>query len=164
MEEAKKKLIISDPKVALEKIKHWCAYQERCQKEVKDKLYDWGLWTDAVNEILSTLISENFVNEERFAATFARGKFKIKHWGRVKIKHALRLKQISDYSINKAMKEIEEDEYVKVLEKLVEQKLKLTKETHPAKKAFKIMNYISSKGYEQDLVMNIVKNILNEKA
>ena len=87
------------PQQALPKAKHYCAYQERCHSEVKDKLYGFGLTTPEVNEIVSRLIEENYLNEERFAILFAGGHFRTKKWGRVKIAYALKQKQVSAYSI-----------------------------------------------------------------
>ena len=89
------------PQQALQKIKHYCAYQERCHSEVKEKLYGVGLRKNEVDEIISTLIEENYLNEERFAIQFAGGHFRIKNWGRVKIKYELKQKQVSDYCIKK---------------------------------------------------------------
>ncbi len=94
---------------ALQKLKHYCAYQERAHSEVKEKLYDLGVWKKDHDEIISTLIEENYLNEERFAIAFAGGKWRVKHWGRVKIKYELKQKQVSEYCIKKAMKQIDED-------------------------------------------------------
>ncbi len=95
------------PEQAVPKIKQYCAYQERCHSEVRDKLYSFGLHKNEVEEIISTLITENYLNEERFAIHFAGGKFRMKQWGKVKIKKALKYKQVSDYCIRKALKEID---------------------------------------------------------
>src|SRR5690606_12644137 len=112
---------------ALQKIKHYCAYQERCHNEVKDKLYGFGLHKNEVEKIISTLIEENYLNEERFAIQFAGGHFRTKSWGRVKIKYELKLRQVSDYCIKKALQQIEEEEYLKTLGKLAEVKFNLLK-------------------------------------
>lgn len=142
---------------ALEKIKYWCAYQERCQKEVKDKLHEYGLCTDDVNSVISVLIGENYINEERFANIYTGGKFRIKKWGRLKIKHGLRLRQISDYSIKKALASIDGDDYLNTLTRLIDAKWLAVQEKNPYKKIQKIANYLSSKGYEKDIVMDILK-------
>ena len=84
---------ITDEKVALSKAEHFCAYQERAQQEVRDKLYEWGLWPDAVENIIVKLIGDNFLNEERFAKAYTQGKFKQKGWGKLKIKQGLKLKK-----------------------------------------------------------------------
>ncbi len=148
---------ISDPALALEKMKHWCAYQERCQQEARDKLYELGLWPEAVEQVISALISENYINEERFARTFAGGKFRIKKWGRIKIKSALKQKKISDYCIKKAMQEIDGDEYLKTLKKVIETKSRQVKENNPIKKNYRLFQYAYSRGFEQDLIATIIK-------
>jgi regulatory protein len=100
---------------ALQKAKHYCAYQERCHSEVKEKLYSLGMNKKEVDELLSELISDNYLNEERFAILFAGGKFRIKQWGRIKIKYALKQKQVSEYCIKKALAAIYERDYNKTL-------------------------------------------------
>src|ERR1700740_2162465 len=92
---------------ALQKARHFCGYQERHHREVKEKLYGFGLYKNDVEELLSKLIEENYLNEERFAIQFAGGRFRIKQWGRVKIKYALKQKQVSEYCIKKALKAID---------------------------------------------------------
>ena len=92
---------------ALQKLKHYCAYQERCHSEVKEKLFSLGIWKKDHDEIVATLIEESYLNEERFAIAFASGRFQIKQWGRVKIKYELKQKQVSEYSIKKALKQDE---------------------------------------------------------
>ena len=99
------------PQQAVPKIKQYCAYQERCHVEVRDKLYSYGLIKPEVEEIIYTLITENYLNEERFAIHYAGGKFRMKQWGKNKIKLALKQKQISEYCIKKALKVIDETEY-----------------------------------------------------
>lgn len=157
--EPKEKNKITDPHVALVKMQNWCAYQERCQQDARDKLYEFGLWPEAVENIISKLIEENFINEERFAMQFVRGKFNIKKWGRIKIRTELKQKRVSEYCLKKAMQQIDEDEYLNTLKKLIENKRKLIKEKHPIKLKYKLMSYALSKGYERDLVMDV----LNEK-
>ena len=118
MEEEKRKKIYS-PQEALKKAYKFCAYQERNQQEIRDKLYEWGLHKQDVEQIISQLISEGFINEERFAIAYAGGKFRIKHWGKIKIKLALKQKNISEYCINKALREINNRDYQKTLEKTI---------------------------------------------
>ena len=103
---------------AIQRIRHYCAYQERAQQEVRDKLYELGMTMDEVEEIMSDLIAENFLNEERFATQFAGGHFRIKGWGRVKIQHALQQKRVSKYNIKIGLKAIEEDAYIKTPQQL----------------------------------------------
>jgi regulatory protein len=151
-----RKIKLSLPQ-ALDKIKRWCAYQERSHFETRGKLYDYGLSSSDIDEALAVLVSENFLNEERFAETFARGKFRIKHWGKNKIRAELKFKKVSDYSINKALKQIDGDEYRKTVEKLVSRKLRETKEKVPYRKNYKVLQYVISRGFEQDIVSDILK-------
>ena len=148
------------PQQALPKAKHYCAYQERCHREVKDKLYGFGLNTKEVDQILSTLIEENYLNEERFAIQFAGGHFRTKKWGRVKISHALKQKQVSAYCIKKALKQIDEDEYLKTLEKLFAEKLRLLKsEKNIFIKKRKLQDHLMQKGYETDLIREMMNKL-----
>ena len=149
---------IIDPHVALVKMQSWCAYQERAQQDARDKLYELGMWPEAVENIIAQLIQDNFLNEERFACSFARGKFTIKKWGRIKIKQELKQKRVGDYCLKKAMKEIDENEYIETLKKIMESKRKLIKEPNKIKLQYKLMNYALSKGYEKDLVFDVLNN------
>ena len=158
MFEKKPAIKITDPHLALIKMQSWCAYQERCQQDARTKLYELGLWPEAVENIIVKLIEDNFLNEERFATTFARGKFTIKKWGRIKIKQELKQKRVGDYCLKKAMQQIDETEYMATLKKLIDSKRKLIKEKSPIKLKFKLMNYVLSKGYEKDLVFDILNN------
>lgn len=158
MFEKKQILKISDPHLALLKMMSWCAYQERCQQDARNKLYELGMWEEAVENIIVKLIEDNFLNEERFATSFARGKFTIKKWGRVKIRQELKQKRVGDYCLKKAMKQIDETEYLATLKRLMEIKRKLIKEKSPIKLNYKLMNYALSKGYEKDLVFDVLNN------
>lgn len=145
------------PHQALQKIRHYCAYQERCHQEVKDKLYGYGLHKKEVDSILSDLISENFLNEARFAVQYAGGKFRIKHWGKVKIKKALEQKQVSSYCIQKALKELDSEDYLRVLEKLAsEKRLALRSEKNAFIKKAKLRAFLLQKGYESYLVEEVI--------
>jgi regulatory protein len=148
------------PEQAIPKIKQYCAYQERCHAEVKEKLYSFGLYKKDVEKIIVDLIGENFLNEQRFALLFAGGKFRIKHWGKNKIKHALRQKQVSDYCIKKALNEIDESDYLKTLQKLGEQKLKTLKnEKNIFIKKRKLQDFLLMKGFESILVNDLVRGV-----
>src|SRR5690606_5982087 len=103
-------------------IYHYCQYQERCHAEVRNKLYELGCRTPEVEELIAELIEKDLLNEERYARAIARGKFRMKQWGRQKILQQLKLNKISEYCIKKAMTEIDEDEYMQVLQKLAERK------------------------------------------
>jgi len=145
---------------ALQKLKHYCSYQERCHKEVKEKLYGLGLWKKDVEVLISQLIEENYLNEERFAQLFAGGKFRIKQWGRVKIRHALKQKQISESSIKKGLNEIDEDAYNKTIHKLATAKWKTLKgEKNISIKKSKTMNFLLQRGFETALANEAVTSI-----
>ena len=144
--------------IATPKIKHYCSYQERCHSEVKEKLYGFGLNRAEVDELMSMLIEENYLNEERFAIQYAGGKFRMNHWGRNKIRQGLKQRQISDYCIKKAMKEIDEDEYLKLLNKLSEQKLATLKsEKNLFIKKRKLQDFLLQRGFESELIREILK-------
>ncbi|MBL7721937.1 MAG: RecX family transcriptional regulator [Chitinophagaceae bacterium] len=142
---------------ALQKLKHYCAYQERCHSEVKDKLYQLGVWKKDHDEIIAALIEENYLNEERFAVAFAGGKFRIKQWGRVRIKYELKQKQVSEYSIKKAMKQIDEEEYLSLLNKLAKEKYTALKNEQYLIRKKKTMDYLAAKGFEADLVRKVME-------
>lgn len=149
---------------ALQKARHFCAYQERCHQEVKEKLYDYGLKRIDADEIMAELVQENYLNEERFAIQFAGGKFRIKHWGRQKIKYELKLRQISDYCIKKALQSIDEDDYERTFNELVEDKIsKLKTEKNIFIKKRKLQDHLKLKGYEQDLISAALKLLDNKK-
>jgi regulatory protein len=147
------------PIQSLPKAKHFCAYQERCHSEVKEKLYGFGLNSNEVNQIISTLIEENYLNEERFAIAYAGGHFRTKKWGKVKIKYQLKQKQVSDYCIKKALNEIPETDYAQTLQKLFEEKLKTLKsEKNIFIKKRKLQDYLMQKGFES----NLIREMINE--
>ena len=148
------------PNQALPKAKHYCAYQERCHSEVKEKLYGFGLHKNDVDEILSKLIEENYLNEERFAIQYAGGKFRMKNWGRVKIKYELRKKQVSDYCIKKALAAIDDSAYMKTLQKLSEEKIKtLSTEKNSFIKKRKLQDHLIQKGFEADLIRDLATQL-----
>ena len=145
---------------ALQKAKHYCGYQERCHSEVKEKLYSLGLYKQQVEECLSQLIEENYLNEERFAQQFAGGKFRMKQWGRVKIKYELKQKQVSEYCIKKGLKEIDEEDYLKVLKKLALEKWAAVKtEKNVFAKLRKTQDYLMQKGYEHELIRQTLQTL-----
>ena len=145
---------------ALQKAKHYCAYQERCHSEVKEKLYSFGMHKNEVDELLSELINDNYLQEERFAIQFASGKFRIKQWGRIKIRYALKQKQVSEYCIKKALKAIDENDYKKTLIKLFEQKLKTLKaEKNIFIKKKKLQDHLMQKGFETDLIIKLIASL-----
>jgi regulatory protein len=146
--------------VALLKIKHYCTYQERCHAEVREKLRSFCLDKKEAEEIITQLIEENYVNEERFAIQFAGGKFRMKQWGKVKIKHALRQKEVSDYCINKALMQINEADYKKTIRKLSALKLKALKSIKNVfEKRKKLSDHLLQKGFERSLINEEVNMI-----
>lgn len=146
------------PKQAKLKIESYCAYQERAQQEVRDKLYEWGLHQLDVENIIADLISENFLNEERFAKAYVSGKFKIKGWGKTKIIQHLKLKRISTPLIKIALKEIDQDEYIDTLDKIIAKKVL----GNPAELSYnekaKVVRYLQGKGFESDLIFDRLKS------
>lgn len=148
------------PAQALQKIKQYCAYQERCHSEVRDKLYSFGLHKNEVEEIISTLITENYLNEERFALHFAGGKFRMKQWGKIKIKQALKHKQVSEYCIRKAMKQIDSSDYQKAFYKQAELKMKsLKSEKNIFVKKRKLQDFLLQKGFEAEMISQVMKDL-----
>ena len=145
---------------ALQKAKYYCAYQERSHAEVKKKLYGFGLYKIEVELLMSQLIEEDYLNEERFAMAFAGGKFRIKNWGKTRIKYELKQRQVSDYCIKKALAAIPDEDYEKTLLKLTEEKLATLKsEKNIFTKKGKLQNYLVSKGYEFNVVAVVLKDI-----
>ena len=144
---------------ALQKLKQYCGYQERCHAEVKDKLYELGVRKTDHDELISSLIEEDYLNEERFAAAFARGKFRMKDWGRVKIRYELNNKKISEYCIKKAMKQIDEEEYHEVLKKLAADRYAYLKGEQYLVRKKKTIDYLLQKGFEGDLVKKVLDTL-----
>ena len=145
---------------ALQKARHYCAYQERSHAEVREKLYGYGLYKTEVEEILATLIEENYLNEERFAIAFAGGKFRMKQWGRIKIKQELKRKGVSPYCIRKGLASIPDEDYRLVLEKTAAKKLlSLKGEKNSLTRKKKLQDHLLQKGYETDLVYPIINTV-----
>lgn len=143
---------------ALQKARHYCGYQERCHREVQEKLYSFGLRKKDVGQALATLIEENYLNEERFAIQYTGGHFRLKSWGRVRIRYELRQKQVSEYCIKKALATIDEEEYDRTLAKLAEQRAETLKEEPNAfVRRQKLQEYLMRKGYEPDRIAAVVK-------
>jgi regulatory protein len=159
-DESPKRKKKSTPTEALAKIYRYCAYQERSHSEVKDKLFGFGLHSDEVDQILSRLITEGFVNEERFAKAFAGGKFRMQKWGRIRIEKELNALGLSRNCIKRGMNEISDDDYNKTLQQLLEKKNKLLAESDPFKKRNKLAQFAIGRGFEPELVWRMVKEIL----
>jgi len=147
---------------ALQKLRHYCGYQERCHAEVKTKLYELGVRKADHDEIISTLIEEDYLNEERFAIAFAGGKFRMKQWGRIKIKYELKQKQVSEYNIKKALKQVNEEDYLKTLDKLAEEKYSTLKSEQWLTTKKKTMDYLIQKGFEPELINRAIQKITRD--
>lgn len=148
------------PAQALGKIQKYCAYQERSHQEVKYKLQSYGLSSDEVDEIISRLITDNFVNEERFAKAFAGGKFRMKKWGRNKIEHELESLGLTKNCIARGLKEIDSSDYNKTLRILLKKKAEELSEENLFAKRNKVARFAISKGYEPELVWEMVKEMV----
>lgn len=142
---------------ALQKLRHYCGYQERCHREVRDKLYSFGLRKPEVETAIATLIEEDRLNEERFAQLFAGGHFRLKHWGKIKIRYELKQKGISDYCIKKALAMIDETEYDRSLAGQATLKWEsLEGETNVFIRRRKLHDYLLQKGYEADRIAAVI--------
>ena len=151
------------PSQALQNIKQFCSYQDRSHSEVKDRLFSFGLTPAEVDAIVAELIQEDYLNEERFARSFARGKFRMKQWGRVKIKYELKQRKVSEYCIRKGLTEIDDDAYEKTMKELLEQKLKTLKsEKNIFVKKRKVVDYMLQKGFERDIVISGINESLSK--
>jgi len=148
---------------ALQKLRQYCAYQERSHSEVQTKLYELGIRKTEHDEIIATLIEEDYLNEERFAMQFVGGKFRMKDWGRKKIYYALKEKKISEYSIKKALQQVSEEAYQEVLTELAQKKYGLLKDEQWLVRKRKTIDYLLQKGYEYELVTATVNSIATKE-
>lgn len=144
------------------KIEQFCVYQDRCHKEVEQKMRDYELIPEAREMILLSLMKDNFLNEERFAKSFARGKFRIKNWGKQRIIRELKFREISAYNIKTALKEIDEQEYVATIYKIIEKRSSVISETNAYKKKRKLIDFLMRKGFENELIFKTVDAVLKE--
>ena len=147
-----------DAKQALIAAQKYCAYKERCHKEVRNKLYEYGLNTTDVETVLMELIESNFINEERFALAYAGGKFRVKKWGRLKITAELQRRDVSPYCIKKALETIVEKDYRNTLYQMVEKKLRDYRGDNEFVQNNKVANYCFNKGYESGLIWEVIKD------
>ncbi|MBS9462471.1 RecX family transcriptional regulator [Flagellimonas sp. 389] len=145
---------------ATRKLESYCAYQERCHKDVYEKLKGMRMIPEAIDHILAHLIQENYLNEERFAKSFARGKFNIKKWGRNRIINELKSRQISKYNIESALAEIDDGIYQSTLDELAQKRLNQITETNPLKKKKKLADYLLYRGWESYLVYEKLKELI----
>jgi len=141
------------------KIKIYCSYQDRCHKDVVLKLKDFNIDNKGKNEIISNLIKENYLNESRFCKSFARGKFRIKNWGRIKIKNELKLRDISSYNISLALKEIDDKDYIEKLDSIFKKKLSSLGNINVNIKRKKIFSFLKYRGWENNLIFDKINEI-----
>ena len=147
------------PKEVRSKMEHYCAYQERCHAEVQQKLREYAITTAEKDEIIVSLLQNNYLNEERFALLFAVSKFHQKKWGKVRIKNELKARQLSDYLIQKALKEINPAEYEETFEQLATSQWEQIRETNALKKKKKFCDYLLRKGWESDRIIEKVSEL-----
>lgn len=147
------------PAEAKGKIQRYCAYQERSHQEVRNKLFEYGLYSNDVDQLLSDLITDGFLNEERYAKAFVGGKFRMKKWGRIKIVNALEAQGLSQNCIKIGLKEIDPGDYISTLDSLLEKKGNEIDEENIYAKRDKISKYAIQKGYEPELVWKSLKEI-----
>jgi regulatory protein len=147
-------------KEATIKLMQYCAYRDRSHKEVEEKLREMNMIPAAQEQIIIQLMQEDFLNEERFARSFVRGKFRIKKWGKIKIKQELKFREISTPIIKIALTEINQQRYIATLYELAEKKLKLLKEPDKFKKKRKLADFLLRKGYESNLVYETTNELL----
>lgn len=142
------------------KIEHYCAYQERCHREIKEKLRSFVLTSNEIDEIIVHLIENDFLNEERFAIAFSRGKFRIKNWGKIRIENELKARNISKTIITKSLKEISFDDYIEAFNCLAEKQWESIRETNLLKKKKKFIDYLLRKGWESDLIYDKLNDLV----
>lgn len=145
---------------ALNRLQNYCSYQERCHQEVYQKLKDMHMVPEVIDHIIVELIQDNFLNEERFAKTYVRGKFKIKNWGRHRLTLELKKKNVSKNNINQALKEIDEQEYIDTFNSLAEKRFNSITETNKLKKKKKLVDYLLYRGWESHLVYNKANELI----
>lgn len=150
-----------EPDQAKAKIEQYCAYQERSHYEVREKLYSFGLYKAEVEELIGSLIEGNFLNEERFAVQFTGGHFRLKQWGKQKIRQGLQQKRVSEYNIRRALDTIDPETYRATLEKLAGKKWQTLKSgvMHHLERKARLTRYLIQKGYESSIVRNVVEAI-----
>lgn len=159
MEERKKRRKL-ERDAALEQMRSYCAYQERCHSEVRGRLLEYQVYGQDLEDIISELVTEGFLNELRFAQSYARGKFRMKRWGRMRIRQELKRRSISDYCIKKGMLEIDLEEYHNTLVKLLEKKLAITSEPNPYRLKRKLTEHAVRKGYEYENINMALQDVL----
>jgi regulatory protein len=140
----------------LNKARKYCTYQERSQQELRDKLYELGLFRKDVEQVIAAMIEEGYLNEERFAIAYAGGKFRVKQWGKIKIKLALKQKRVSDYCIKKALAQIPDKDYESTLQKVITVQSRKISEKNVLKKNYKLAQYAIGRGFEAEMVWDLL--------
>lgn len=144
---------------ATKKLEYYCSYQERCHEEVTSKLKTLGMIPQVIDHIIVHLIDHNFLNEERFACSFARGKHQIKYWGKIRIVNELKFRNISKYNIERALKEIPQEMYFQNFDMLTEKQWNSIRETNLLKKKKKFCDFLLRKGWESHMVFDKVNEL-----
>lgn len=147
----------------MKKAAYFCSYQERCHKEVLNKLKNLGMFQQAIDHIMVYLIENNYLNEERFARSFARGKHRMSHWGKNRIVQELKLRDISDYAIKKALKEVDKENYEEHFHQVAEKKWQTLNDSILNNKKRKFMDYLIRKGYEYDLIIKKLNELIKNE-
>ncbi|WP_405611468.1 regulatory protein RecX [Polaribacter sp. Asnod1-A03] len=145
------------------KLENYCVYQDRCHKEVEQKMREFNLIPEAREMILLSLMKDNFLNEERFAKSFARGKFRIKNWGKQRIIRELKFRDISTYNIKTALKEIDENEYLETIYRITENRNNVISESNTFKRKKKLIDFLMRKGFENNLIFKTVNEVVSEE-
>lgn len=145
---------------AQKRLERYCAYQERCHKEVTQKLYEMRMIPEARDQIIVHLLQHNFLNEERFAKAYVRGKFRIKQWGKQRLQQELKHKDINNTIITIALKEIDPEDYLRTFNELAEKKFEAIRERHPQKKRKKLADYLFYRGWESHLVYDKIRELI----
>jgi regulatory protein len=158
-EKKKKSFTVNELK---RKLENYCVYQDRCHKEVEQKMREYNLIPEARELILLSLMKDNFLNEERFSKSFARGKFRIKSWGKQRIVRELKFKDISAYNIKTALKEINEEEYIATIYRITENRNSVISESNIYKRKKKLIDFLMRKGFESELIYKVVNETINQ--
>ena len=155
-EKKKKSFTVNEIK---RKLENYCVYQDRCHKEVEQKMREYQVIPEARELILLSLMKDNFLNEERFAKSYARGKFRIKSWGKQRIVRELKFRDISAYNLKTALKEIDATEYIATIYRITENRNAVISESDIYKRKKKLIDFLMRKGFEYDLIYKVVNEV-----
>tara|TARA_B100000900_G_scaffold62684_1_gene48213 strand:- start:1896 stop:2363 length:468 start_codon:yes stop_codon:yes gene_type:complete len=147
-----------DDKIIIEKIQSYCLYQERCVREVKNKLFSLKVSSKSANDIIEYLIDNDYLNEERYSQMFVQGKLRIKKWGRIKLRYELKLKGINTKIIDNKINQISEEEYLNYFDQFSTNKIKYLKGSINQKKR-SFINYFTYRGWENSLIYEKLKDV-----